>query len=308
MPDEWHYSKGDQRLGPISTDELKAMASDGRLSPDDMIWKKGMPEWAPASSAKGLFPADAGPPPLPSSKSARPPYEVPPPLPEKSADQSPSRLRRSASRPPREAGSGLPPWAKGAGVAAVVVVVFLGFYVGRGGGGSSGQPSALSVQGYWANYDGELGRRLILAYLPGGRYRALMEIERGGKIISAESIAGRWALRGEAITMTTNKATSSFKIRMIGPDTMEQMQDDYFVQLERIPDEAGELKFSMAVNASAHRDSPLPPGVTDPDLWARVLRECPDLPLQTQITVYEGWKNAQIQQQRQRAIRRMYTP
>ncbi len=42
MPGEWHYSKGGEKLGPVLTEELKVMAADGRLSPDDLIWKPGM--------------------------------------------------------------------------------------------------------------------------------------------------------------------------------------------------------------------------------------------------------------------------
>jgi len=73
MSAEWHYSKGDQRLGPISTEELRAMAADGRLSPKDLIWREGQKSWVPARSAKGLFPKTDGPPPLPQADTAPPP-------------------------------------------------------------------------------------------------------------------------------------------------------------------------------------------------------------------------------------------
>lgn len=55
MAVEWHYLKGDEEYGPVSTSELKALASSGELSPADMLWKVGMDEWKPASGLKGLF-------------------------------------------------------------------------------------------------------------------------------------------------------------------------------------------------------------------------------------------------------------
>jgi len=74
MGAEWHYSKAglDEKLGPVGTAELKAMASDGRLSPEDLIWREGQKSWVPARSAKGLFPG-GGPPPLPQAETAPPP-------------------------------------------------------------------------------------------------------------------------------------------------------------------------------------------------------------------------------------------
>lgn len=53
---EWHFAQGDQKLGPISTAELKELATNGELSPADLIWKEGWPNWKQASSVKGLFP------------------------------------------------------------------------------------------------------------------------------------------------------------------------------------------------------------------------------------------------------------
>ncbi len=41
--------------GPVTTEELKRMAAAGELQPDDLIWKAGMAEWAPAGKIKGLL-------------------------------------------------------------------------------------------------------------------------------------------------------------------------------------------------------------------------------------------------------------
>lgn len=51
MSDQWYYSKDrTDRKGPVSTDELKAMLANGELAPADLIWKEGLPDWAPLSS------------------------------------------------------------------------------------------------------------------------------------------------------------------------------------------------------------------------------------------------------------------
>ena len=65
MADEWHYSVGGNRHGPVASTELKRLAESGQLSPTDLIWKEGLQNWVAASSVKGLFPKQSGPPPLP---------------------------------------------------------------------------------------------------------------------------------------------------------------------------------------------------------------------------------------------------
>lgn len=62
---EWHYSKDDEKTGPVSSGDLRQLASDGTLLPDDMVWKEGWADWKPAKSIKGLFPQNAPPPPTP---------------------------------------------------------------------------------------------------------------------------------------------------------------------------------------------------------------------------------------------------
>jgi hypothetical protein len=58
MADEWFYTRdGTTRSGPVSTTEIQSMAKAGQLLPTDMVWKEGMPNWAPASSVKTLFAA-----------------------------------------------------------------------------------------------------------------------------------------------------------------------------------------------------------------------------------------------------------
>jgi hypothetical protein len=63
----WYYSTGGKRQGPVSDAELQALAEEGKLRPSNHVWKKGMLNWAPASTVTGLFSEDL-PPPLPPSE------------------------------------------------------------------------------------------------------------------------------------------------------------------------------------------------------------------------------------------------
>ena len=67
MTDQWYYTEQNERRGPVSEEQLKELASAGRLKPTVKVWKKGMAGWEPASKIAILTfprPADDGPPPL----------------------------------------------------------------------------------------------------------------------------------------------------------------------------------------------------------------------------------------------------
>ena len=71
--EKWFYSRNGKRSDAVASSVLKQLARSGDLAPDDLVWKEGMAEWAPASKVKGLFPAGvaaSNPPPLPSSAQA----------------------------------------------------------------------------------------------------------------------------------------------------------------------------------------------------------------------------------------------
>jgi len=71
MPDQWYYTQNDERQGPVTPEQLKQLATSGQLQPTDLIWAKGMPNWVPAQTIKGLtFPASETPPPLPVSSAS----------------------------------------------------------------------------------------------------------------------------------------------------------------------------------------------------------------------------------------------
>jgi len=54
---EWFYAKEGKQLGPVSSDELRRLASEKSLGPTDLVWKEGMANWRPASEIEGIFSA-----------------------------------------------------------------------------------------------------------------------------------------------------------------------------------------------------------------------------------------------------------
>jgi uncharacterized membrane protein YhaH (DUF805 family) len=54
--DAWFYTRGGERIGPVSLSELRIKAGEGALHPRlDMAWTQGMDEWKPAGDIDGLF-------------------------------------------------------------------------------------------------------------------------------------------------------------------------------------------------------------------------------------------------------------
>jgi TM2 domain-containing membrane protein YozV len=68
MATEWYYSHDGDRRGPVSEHEIKTLAADGRLRPDDLVWQAGMEAWTQAGKVPGLLPPPVAgaPPPLPN--------------------------------------------------------------------------------------------------------------------------------------------------------------------------------------------------------------------------------------------------
>ena len=75
MADEWYYQRSDQRIGPVSSQELKRLASAGELHPTDLLWKEGMPRPLAASQAQGLFTQPAQQATTPTAASPTPPSQ-----------------------------------------------------------------------------------------------------------------------------------------------------------------------------------------------------------------------------------------
>jgi hypothetical protein len=78
--DAWHYSDGVQQAGPVQRAMLVAMIANGTVQPTWLVWRAGMPNWAPAASVPELAatPGQPMPPPLPAHALT---YHVPPPVP-----------------------------------------------------------------------------------------------------------------------------------------------------------------------------------------------------------------------------------
>lgn len=51
----WWYAVGQEKIGPCSSSELMDLVTQGKLFPDTLVWKEGMPNWVPASRIKGLW-------------------------------------------------------------------------------------------------------------------------------------------------------------------------------------------------------------------------------------------------------------
>jgi hypothetical protein len=51
----WRCRIDGQEHGPLTDAELRLLARDGDLKPDDLVWREGMQDWRPAKGLKGLF-------------------------------------------------------------------------------------------------------------------------------------------------------------------------------------------------------------------------------------------------------------
>ena len=70
MTTEWFYFKGDQRIGPVTLEQLKSLAVSGDIEPADLVWNNGMAAPQPASTLNGTpteNSAPVSPPPLQSA-------------------------------------------------------------------------------------------------------------------------------------------------------------------------------------------------------------------------------------------------
>ena len=65
MESVWYYAHSGAQTGPVSFGDLQSAAVAGKLSPEDLVWREGTPDWVAARTVAGLFPAPAAPPPPP---------------------------------------------------------------------------------------------------------------------------------------------------------------------------------------------------------------------------------------------------
>jgi hypothetical protein len=56
----WYYTPDSrQRLGPVTSEQLRQLALSGELLPQCMVTREGSGKWSPAADVKGLFPERA---------------------------------------------------------------------------------------------------------------------------------------------------------------------------------------------------------------------------------------------------------
>ena len=61
---QWYCHIAAQQYGPISEEQLRSWAREGRLRGGDQVWCEGMSGWAPANTVEGMVFALTPPPPL----------------------------------------------------------------------------------------------------------------------------------------------------------------------------------------------------------------------------------------------------
>lgn len=60
MPsDNWHFTHGNERLGPVPFAELQAMARRQEIMEGDLVWNEGMPQWQRAGDVPALLSTSA---------------------------------------------------------------------------------------------------------------------------------------------------------------------------------------------------------------------------------------------------------
>jgi hypothetical protein len=113
----WFYVINGVPSNPVSWDELKSVAASGKLSPDDLVWKEGTPDWVPARTVAGLFASTSA---TPATYGLSPPPPPPPhpladatlPLDDGSTDPTKPRRTRSRDRDPNAPPPNMQEWVK----------------------------------------------------------------------------------------------------------------------------------------------------------------------------------------------------
>lgn len=75
----WYYEAAGQQQGPISDSELDRLLAEGKITPDTLVWREGLPAWTPLRSTR-VAAEGAAPPAFTAGARvpAAPPGEVPP--------------------------------------------------------------------------------------------------------------------------------------------------------------------------------------------------------------------------------------
>jgi hypothetical protein len=95
---DWYYARGNKQTGPVGSAELKQLAATGQLRPEDLVWREGLTEWAPASSVRGLFDEETKP--AAEEAASKPTVAVAKPIEAESPVPTPPAAPRPAMRHP----------------------------------------------------------------------------------------------------------------------------------------------------------------------------------------------------------------
>jgi hypothetical protein len=56
VSDSWYMGRDDERYGPYTLEQLRGFAAEGRLTPDDLVWHQGLPDWVTLAEAQSMIP------------------------------------------------------------------------------------------------------------------------------------------------------------------------------------------------------------------------------------------------------------
>lgn len=76
MSTQWYVNRNGKHEGPLTGAQLKQLADNKQLQPDDLVWKEGLADWIPARQIKGLFPTSSDAVVQAASASSAQPYTV----------------------------------------------------------------------------------------------------------------------------------------------------------------------------------------------------------------------------------------
>ncbi len=107
----WYYATNGSQKGPVPLEELKSRIARGEVSPTDLAWREGMPDWMPVSTIPELKAEE----PAPTAAA-----DVPPPASGPLSSPAPEPYRTPAHSGPAPSGVPLAPPSQGMAVASMI--------------------------------------------------------------------------------------------------------------------------------------------------------------------------------------------
>lgn len=49
----WYYAEAGKQTGPVEDAQLEELVQSGRIQPETLVWREGMPDWRPYSQVRG---------------------------------------------------------------------------------------------------------------------------------------------------------------------------------------------------------------------------------------------------------------